>query len=70
MEWVLRRSVAPYKISPLAVDDLLGAIPPHKLADYYEAIGRGTPWQSAFSIAFGKTIDAFYADFESYRKGL
>jgi hypothetical protein len=60
----------PYKLAPLAVDYLLGSTSVQRLADYYAAIGGGTPWQSAFATTFGKTIEAFYADFEAYRRTL
>jgi hypothetical protein len=63
-------AVYPYKIAPLAVDFLLGSGSPDTLVSYYDAIGRGTPWQTAFASAFGRTIDAFYADFAAYRAGL
>ncbi len=56
--------------SPLAVDFLLTTRSDALLVAYYEAIGRQLPWPQAFSSAFGLTVDAFYDDFETYRRGL
>ncbi len=60
----------PYQISPLAVDFLLATRSDTLLVAYYEAIGRGEGWQSAFASVFGKSIERFYAEFEAYRSGL
>ena len=57
-------------IMPLAVERLVGEGGAAKLLAYYEAIGRGEAWQSAFGTYFGKSVDAFYAEFEAYRGGL
>jgi hypothetical protein len=59
-----------YQIGPLAVDFLLAGRSDALLVAYYEAIGDGQPWQSAFAAVFGKSINAFYAEFEAYRRGL
>jgi hypothetical protein len=61
---------AAFPIMALAVDQLVGEVGLAKLVAYYTAIGRGDPWQSAFSSAFGKTIDTFYAEFDAFRRGL
>ena len=37
---------------------------------YFEAVGRGDSWPNAFSAAFGRSVDAFYVEFETYRRGL
>jgi hypothetical protein len=37
---------------------------------YFEAVGRGVSWPSAFSATFGRSVDAFYVEFEAYRRGL
>ena len=58
----------PYQISPLAVDLLLGSGSGRPLVAYYGAIRGGSTWQAAFSAAFGKSINAFYDDFEAYRQ--
>ena len=60
----------PYQISPLAVDFLLATRSDRLLVAYYEAIGRGEVWQSAFASVFGKSVETFYAEFETYRSGL
>ena len=60
----------PYQISPLAVDFLLAARPDALLVSYYEAIGRGETWPTAFATVFGKSIETFYEEFEAYRRGL
>jgi hypothetical protein len=57
-------------IMPLAVERLVGEGGTAKVLSYFEAIGRGQPWESAFAAAFGKSVDAFYAEFEAYRRGL
>jgi hypothetical protein len=61
---------AAFPIMALAVDRLVGEGGVAKLLAYFTAIGRGDPWQSAFSSIFGKTIDEFYAEFDAYRRGL
>jgi hypothetical protein len=60
----------PYSVGPLAVDFLVGKASPRELVDYYSAIGGGVPWRSAFAAAFGKSVDSFYGEFETYRRGL
>ncbi len=55
---------------PLAVERLVGAGETERLLAYFAAIGRGEPWPSAFTAAFGKTVEAFYAEFAAYRAGL
>jgi hypothetical protein len=57
-------------IMPLAVDRLVGPTGLAKILDYYAAIGQGQPWQSAFVTSFGKTVEAYYAEFATYRAGL
>jgi hypothetical protein len=57
-------------IFPLAVERLVGEGGVAKLLPYFEAIGRGEPWEAAFATVFGKTVDTFYAEFEAYRRGL
>ena len=62
--------IEPYQISTLAVDFLVGTRSDARIVAYYEAIGRGEPWQAAFAAVFGKSVDTFYAEFEAYRAGL
>jgi hypothetical protein len=58
-------------IMPLAVERLVGGEGGYpKLLAYFEATGRGEAWQSAFASVFGKSVDAFYAEFAAYRSGL
>lgn len=57
-------------IMPLAVDRLVGEGGAAKVLSYFEAIGRGTSWETAFTAAFGRSVDAFYTEFEAYRRGL
>jgi hypothetical protein len=52
---------------PLAVERLVGEGGTAKVLSYFEPIGRGESWQTAFIAAFGKGVDAFYAEFEAYR---
>jgi Ca2+-binding RTX toxin-like protein len=57
-------------IMPLAVERLVGEGGGAKVLSYFEAIGRGEAWQTAFATVFGKGVDAFYAEFATYRSGL
>ena len=50
---------------PLAVERLVGEGGAAKVLTYFQAIGRGDPWEAAFAAAFGKSVDAFYAEFAS-----
>jgi hemolysin type calcium-binding protein len=54
-------------IMPLAVERLVGEGGLPKVLSYLAAIGRGEPWEAAFAAVFGKTVDAFYAEFAAYR---
>lgn len=59
----------PYPLYMVAVDHLCsiasGGIP--ALAAYNRDIAAGQAWPDAFQSAFGKSVDAFYADFAKYR---
>lgn len=57
-------------IMPLAVERLVGEGGAAKVLSYFAAIGRGEAWENAFATAFGKSVDAFYAEFEAYRRTL
>ena len=35
---------------------------------YHEAIARGVSWSEAFATTFGRTFEAFVAEFEAYRR--
>ena len=56
-------------IMPLAVERLVGEGGHAKLLAYFEAIGRGEAWQSAFARVFGKSTETFYDEFEASRRG-
>jgi hypothetical protein len=55
---------------PLAVERLVGEGGAAKVLSYFEAIGRGQPWETAFATVFGKSAETFYAEFEAYRSQL
>ena len=57
-------------IMPLAVERLVGEGRIAKVLPYFEAVGRGESWEAAFAKVFGKSVEAFYAEFEAYRRGL
>ena len=57
-------------IMPLAVERLVGEGGAAKVLTYFQMIGRGDPWEAAFAAAFGKSVDAFYAEFGAYRSAL
>jgi hypothetical protein len=57
-------------IMPLAIEKLVGEGGVAKVLAYFQAIGHGDPWEAAFTAAFGKGVDAFYAEFAAYRSGL
>ena len=61
-----------YELGFMAVDFLvdnfgdLPALP--ALVSFYDAIGPGTTWYTAFRSTFGISIDEFYVEFEAYRR--
>jgi len=57
-----------YQLGFLAVEYLVTSKGDGSLLKFYKAIGGGTTWKTAFSDAFGKSIDDFYKSFEAYRK--
>ena len=57
-------------IMPLAIERLIGTGGLPNLLNYFEAIGRGVHWPSAFLASFGKPVETFYAEFDAYRKTL
>ena len=59
-----------YDLTPLAASRLIETAGEGAFVAYWEAIGRGTPWQSAFAAAFGRSLEAFYGEFDAYRRGL
>jgi hypothetical protein len=59
-----------YDIYALALRELIRDRDPRLVMTYFDAVGRGLSWPNAFSAAFGRSVDAFYAEFEAYRRGL
>jgi hypothetical protein len=60
---------AAYELAPLAAERLIEGIGERAFVAYWDAIGRGTPWRAAFEAAFRRSVDAFYGEFEAYRRG-
>jgi hypothetical protein len=61
----------PYSVVALAAERLLGpSLGEPAFVAFYRAIGQGAPWQTAFVATLGRSIDAFYDDFEAYRRAL
>ncbi len=58
-----------YSFAHVAADHLVGLAPGglSALTAYYNALGNGTDWASAFQSAFGLSVDAYYANFAAYR---
>jgi hypothetical protein len=52
-------------ISLQAVTLLLGERDPSALVGFYRLLGAGFAWRDAFRAAFGRTIDAFYLEYQS-----
>lgn len=51
-------------VLPLAgVRFLMADGEPDRLLNFYRLLGRGVPWRQAFETTFGRSIDAFYAEF-------
>lgn len=61
-----------YCLFEVAVDHLVAEAPGgvHGLINYYTALGAGTAWPDAFKLAFGKSVEDYYADFAAYRTTL
>jgi hypothetical protein len=61
-----------YSLFHVAADHLVGiaAAGVPALTTYLKAIGAGSAWQDAFRTAFGLSVDAYYANFATYRAGL
>jgi hypothetical protein len=57
----------PFAVGYLAVDRMLARNGPLPLRDFCARVGRGESWPAAFTSAFGRTPDAFYASFEAFR---
>lgn len=60
-----------YILGFVAVDFLLpmsGGLP--ALVNFYRFLGDGLEWRESFQRAFGRSVEAFYVEFEAYRKTL
>jgi hypothetical protein len=57
-----------YSLVYLAVEYLANtSAGTNALWSFYNAIGRGEPWRTAFQTAFGRSVGDFYNEFEEYR---
>ena len=63
-----RETAGAYDIYALATELLLRDRDPKLTISYHEAVARGVPWPEAFATAFGRTFDAFVAEFEAFRR--
>jgi PKD repeat protein len=59
-----------YGLGYIAVDRLVTQHGVQSLFTFWQLDGSGVPWRDAFVQAFGVSVDAFYADFENFRKTL
>jgi hypothetical protein len=59
----------PYSFGHVAADHLVGLAPGgmSALTAYYNALGSGVAWPAAFQSAFGLSVDAYDANFATYR---
>ena len=58
---------AAYALGFFAVEFMLSTGPLSSLYSFWQLIGAGQPWPAAFSMAFGRSLDTFYQQFEAYR---
>jgi len=56
-----------YGLGFWATDSLLRSSSLTLLVSFWDRIGQGVPWESAFQARFGRTVDTFYSEFEAYR---
>ena len=63
-----RENPRPYDIYALASELLLRERDPKLAFAYFESIARGVEWHEAFATTFGRTFEAFVAEFEAYRR--
>jgi hypothetical protein len=59
-----------YSLAFVAGDYLAALHGDSGLIAFYDSIGQGSNWQSAFQSAFGTTITTFYQQFQAYRDDL
>lgn len=62
-----QRRTLTYKIGFLAVDRLVEEAGHGALVDYFRALASAGSWRTAFTQAFGISVDTFYAAFEKHR---
>jgi hypothetical protein len=65
-----RETAGPYDIYALATELLLRDRDPKLAFAYFDAIARGVEWHEAFASTFGRSFEAFVAEFETYRRTL
>ena len=56
-----------FTLAHVAVDFAVSLRDLGALVDFWQAIGGGESWQTAFESSFGLSIDEFYQEFEAYR---
>lgn len=56
-----------YPLGRLAAGMLIDDTSPTAMLEYYRQVGAGVAWPTAFQSVFGRTIDAFYAEFAAAR---
>ncbi len=61
---------SPYPLSALATDRLTADGGETLTIAYFQAVARGVAWPEAFRTTFGKSLESFYEEFETYRRGL
>lgn len=60
-----------YSLGFLAVEHLVKDLPNEGIpavVRFWQEIGKGNPWQTAFQTSFGKIPDQSYSEFETYRQ--
>lgn len=60
-------AISEFGVGHVAVEFLLGGRLPRDLMAYYERIGSGQVWQTAWANTFGEPVADFYSRFRAYR---
>lgn len=63
----LRSEAGRGALAVVAVDFAVSLAELRALVDFWQAIGGGASWQTAFNSSFGLSIDEFYQEFETFR---
>ena len=63
----LRSEAGRGTLAVVAVDFAVSLKELRALVDFWQAIGDGASWPTAFESSFGLSIDEFYQEFEAYR---